>query len=418
MSEPKAMEFYHPNGLVPAWNQATQFAQGGKIATLPDIIETRLNTKPGDVPWEKYFTTNTAEYVGYSKGGNKIIIVAHGVGPMSTLKGILKAYSYEYNDKDRNHKGGRISQEDFLNLESGKYGEVEIVDFSKAIEGIKYPFIETFNEESALFNDLLAARLGKNYINYILLHSKYTSDWIRWHQKDDHKKVSNPYIITMGSASNCSYCHRPIEPGLAFAHLLAIGSLTNTHHEFGQSLISDIDCHGWSDGTRFVGIQKNAKLTNICSGPNAHDLLEKHWQELMVPIINPDPSIGLKRIIYFNNQWFTEYSKKGNCLDSWEPEYLVSSLKPIGKPIIFTARIEGYEGLFKYEIKELKKLAHSNSNVYSFISRPQIIRKNDGAKLHTIKVQFYRAKIDFSRRLIHSSQLCNDFETMMKLITN
>ena len=293
MLELKMMGFYHPNGLIPAWNQAIKFAgEGGRIATLPDIIETRLNTQPYDTPWEKYFTTNTAEYVGYSKGGNKIIIIAHGVGPMSTLDGILKAYSYEYDHQ--NHRGGRISQKDFLDLESGKYGAVEIVDFFQTIKGIKYPFLEIFNKESSLKNVLLKARLGKKYSDYISLHSRYAFDY---HQKRDHQIIENPYIIEIGDANNCSYIYRSVEKGLAFAHLISIDALANVYHSLSPipSLVSNINCHEWSDGTRFVGIQKNAKLTNIYSGANAHHLLEKYWQELMVPVITPTLSKGLKK---------------------------------------------------------------------------------------------------------------------------
>ncbi|MEK7512280.1 MAG: hypothetical protein AAB575_04705, partial [Patescibacteria group bacterium] len=124
-----AMAFYNPNGFVPAFKQAKAFAgKDGRVATLPDILEARLATKPGEYPWESYFTTMSAEYVGLSKAGNPIAIVAHGVGPMSTLDGVLVAYSHEFNDKERNQRGGRISQEEFLKLESGAYGEVTIVD--------------------------------------------------------------------------------------------------------------------------------------------------------------------------------------------------------------------------------------------------------------------------------------------------
>ena len=101
-----AMAFYHGNGLVPAWQQASRFASDtGRIATLPDIIDARLGSEPGTPSWERYFSTTSAEYLGRSRSGNRIIIVAHGVGPMATLDGILKAYSFEFNDKTRGRRG-------------------------------------------------------------------------------------------------------------------------------------------------------------------------------------------------------------------------------------------------------------------------------------------------------------------------
>lgn len=101
-----AMAFYHQDGLPAAWKQAMKFAgKGGRLATMPDIIASRLETNPGEMPWETYFTTLTAEYLGFSKQGNRILIVAHGVGPMSTLEGVQKAYSWEYTDKERDRRG-------------------------------------------------------------------------------------------------------------------------------------------------------------------------------------------------------------------------------------------------------------------------------------------------------------------------
>src|SRR5437016_1386639 len=108
-AEINCMAFYHPEGFVPAWKHCQAFiADNGRIATLPDIINARLRTPSegsDSVPWTTYFTTSSAEYVGVSPRGNRIVIVAHNVGPMSTLDGVLKAYSYEYKDRERTRRG-------------------------------------------------------------------------------------------------------------------------------------------------------------------------------------------------------------------------------------------------------------------------------------------------------------------------
>jgi hypothetical protein len=135
-----AMGFHHSDGFVPAWKQAIKFAgEHGRIGTMLDVVDARLAADINSFPWNTYFTTTSAEYFGYSKGGVRILIVAHGIGPMSTLEGILKAYSYEYKDKERNRRGGRIPQSEFQKLEDGFYGEVSVVEFDPACSGIREP---------------------------------------------------------------------------------------------------------------------------------------------------------------------------------------------------------------------------------------------------------------------------------------
>ncbi len=157
---PDAMAFYHEDGLSAAWKQAMRFAgKDGRLATMPDIVAARLETKPGALPWETYFTTLTAEYYGFSKTGKRVLIIAHGVGPMSTLQGVQKAYSWQYNDKDRNRRGGRITAQEFLDLEAGKFGEVSIVDLESYCTQYEYAFAETLRSSDALTDPVLKARV-------------------------------------------------------------------------------------------------------------------------------------------------------------------------------------------------------------------------------------------------------------------
>jgi len=138
----EAMGFYHSDGLVAAWNQAMKWAgNGGRIATLPEVMAARMKAGPNGIEWGRYYTTLSAEYVGFDREGKRKLVVAHGVGPMSNLNGIMKAYSWEYKDKkERKKRGGRITQREFWNLLDGQYGPVEIVDFDKYTKGYLYPF--------------------------------------------------------------------------------------------------------------------------------------------------------------------------------------------------------------------------------------------------------------------------------------
>jgi len=111
--KPRAMAFFAEN-----YPQAASFAlrfagEGGRLATIPDVIDARIATPTEKGPWTQYIDTDSGEYFGHSKGGNPIIVVAHGVGPLSSPEGIVKAYKKALRDRGRSGIGGRISQKDF-----------------------------------------------------------------------------------------------------------------------------------------------------------------------------------------------------------------------------------------------------------------------------------------------------------------
>ena len=412
-----AMAFYHEKGLVASLKQAEKFAgKNGRIGVGPDIIDARIGTELSQAPWERYFTTLTAEYMGISKGGTKILIVAHGVGPMSTLDGILKAYKYEYGDKSRSRRGGRISREEFLKLESGQYGKVNIVDFNEVNRRYKYPFLEILTRDQALKEPLICARFGPNYEKYILKHAK---EAIEWRERRNRKLVSNPHIIQMGDASNCSYNHTNLDNDLAFAHLISFGALSHTHHEGKQNLISDVSCHEWWNGVRFIGIQKNTPITSIHEGiNNISETRNKFWKKLMKPVSESISSKGFYALMNVNPlTLFTQYSKKGESMDTHEPEFKVISMKPIGNRIIFTTKIIGYHGYIKYGIKEIQQIAPMGANAYSITADPWLINDlKENPTHHGMLIQFYRVGIDTSKRLMRTKDIRNDFDLMLDLV--
>lgn len=263
---PGAMAFYHDKGFVPAYKQASKYAgKKGHIATIPDWVDARLGTGPykdfgyhdpsNPTPWDMYYTTMSAEYVGYSKGGRKILIVAHGIGPMATLDGCLAAYRWEYDDP-RNKNGARISAEEFLKLESGAYGEVEIVDLEEYIQSRKYPFIAHLHYTDALSDPVLWARLGPKALEYINLHVRYAR---QYHQEVHNRIIVDPYILEVRGPGEYWVEHHKIEDGLAYAHLLSTGAVMLSHHQSEYdvpSWMSDTHTHDWSDGTRLIGVRE------------------------------------------------------------------------------------------------------------------------------------------------------------------
>jgi len=109
------MSFYHPNGLIPSWEFAKKIRRRWRPRShIADIVAARIcDDKLEGFAWDNYFTTASAEYFGYSKKGNLILIVAHGIGPMSTIEGVKKLIPSSTTTKLDN-RGGRISQEEIL----------------------------------------------------------------------------------------------------------------------------------------------------------------------------------------------------------------------------------------------------------------------------------------------------------------
>lgn len=450
------MGFFHQDGFVPAWKQAAWFAgENGRIATLPDIINGRLNQKLGSVPWEKYFTTRSTEYVGRTRGGNRILIVAHGIGPMATLDGILKAYSFHFKDTTRDRIGGRINYEEFYDLESGKFGDVAVIDLDRYLRENEYPFISHLRVSEAMVDPVLSARLGPKAEEYIQCHATLAREWHKneageleenrynlpdWEQYLDRRTAahlrysrenSDPLIVQVGGNSNCPYgptpdmekhfgdkLKYPLEKyGLPIAHLLSIGQLVDMKGmgEDCAHLTCDISCHGWYDGTRLAAICGSGELIDISEGPDPYKLLRRHWRKLMQPLPRT-ANVGFRMLMKVGNNWFTQYLKQGAGMDTHEPEFLVTSMKPVGKPVKFVTTVGGFHGFVKYDVKEVKALAPRGANAYTTVGEWDIVWHKGNPEYHRTQVQFYQIEVDASQRLIREDELCNDYDTLTQLV--
>lgn len=449
---PDAMAFYHEKGFVPAFKLASKFAgKAGRVATMPDVIEARLATKPGDIPWENYFTTMTAEYVGRSRGGNRIIIVAHGVGPMATLDGVLKTYSYQFNDKTRNHRGGMISQQEFFDLESGKYGEVSIVDLEGVYRRYKYPFIEVLRVSQAFREPLLKARFGPRAEEYIGRHAQFAREWhkeqmgidpenrfnLEGHGAylDRRRKMhcqnslisSDPFIIQMQDESNCMYGYIDNSDngkfvsllerrGVPFAHLISTGRLMNLRHEGNESLVNDISCHAWNNGVRLLGV-RGKQVSKIHPGIDwLRNLVVKHFDLLSAPVKSPFTPPLAYVLMKIGKTWFTQYEKKGESMDTAKPEFKVAKATPVGKRMSFDTKIGGYQMFVRYGIKEAIAIMPPNANAYALSGEPEVIWRGGNPEYHRIWVQFYKVEVDHARRVIPEEELDNNYDLMMQII--
>jgi hypothetical protein len=440
------MAFYHEDGLVAAWKFASKYAgQGGRIATLPDIIDARLATNTEAPPWSRYFTTASAEYFGRARDGSWVVIVAHGVGPMATLDGVLAAYKHEFKDKSRHNRGGRITQQQFWDLLEGKFGEVAIVPLNDLLLLDNYPFNRRHQASEIMHDPLLMARLGPRAIEFVDRYREIAREWHvqresivpenryderNWEtflQRRRHQHIvdrHNPYLIFSSGASNCSYGYRqrdgrfeiPYADDEVVAHLISIGQLTHMNHDGRESLVTDIECHEWWNGVRFVGVPAGTTVRTIKSGPESTSrLVRKHWAKLLRPVDNPTPP-GFSALVKVGSKFFTQYPKRGARIDTGEPEYEVISSRKIGLPVEFETEIGGFEGFFRYHITEVSSLAPRVANAYQVLGTPDIIYEGGNPVRHRVRLQFYEVTVNPAMRIMRADELSKDYDRLMALV--
>lgn len=426
-----AMGFFHEKGFVPSFRQASKFAdKKGHVGTMLDVVDARLATPPykkldqfkpsQPTPWDQYYTTMSAEYLGMSKGGVKILIIAHGIGPMATEKGVVAAYKWESDDKTRNRSGGRISIDEFHKLESGHYGPIEIVEFEPYLTRYKYPFISILKASAAFEDPVIRARLGTKTTQYLTEHTHLAIEYYKQvHGVDPKKTLINPFIVRAGDPSNCSYAYGEVEDGYAFAHLLSIGQIVNAHcSDYGRlpTWSCDVGPYEWWNGTRMFGVQESG-IAGIRKGPDAYNLLRQNWRELMEPSGLTTTIDGFFVLTQFPDKtWFTQVDKPGEGMDTNEPEFLVTSIENIGKPVQFSTDVRHYHGFFKYAKKEARAVLPPEANAYTLVGDPTNVWEDGNPVRQVCLVQAYRVEIDRSRRLVRKKVLANNYGRMMQLL--
>lgn len=427
--KPGSMAFYHADGFVPAFKQAMKFAgKGGHVGTMPDAIATRLATDPykefgswnpsDPTPWDTYYTTMTAEYLGVIKE-RKYVIVAHGIGPMATLEGVLDAYRWHFGDKSRNRTGGRITQAEFEKLANGGYGPVAVIDFEE--------YRDKFSDDSrfrcpfgyrkvsdAMRDPLLLARLGPRADEYIHRHASFAR---KYYQTQHSMEVADPFILDVTDAGNLPYWCRDIEEGYAFAHLTSIGGINLVHHQGGPkppSWACDVSAHEWWNGVRLLGVRAGSK-GEVRNGPNAYDLLRKHWRELLEPTgLNVAPARTIPLMKLPDGTWFTQVPKQGARADTYEPEFQVTTMEKVGELERFYTSSNYPVPIFRYDLREAKAVLPQGANAYTLVGDP--VRANDGTDRETCLVQGYRVVVDPTKRLMRETALVNDYDRLMALM--
>lgn len=414
------MAFRHPDGLVPAWKAAAAFAgPGGRIATLPDVIDARLATPAGTAPWGMYFTTATGEYYGTTRGGVPVLAVAHGIGPLATLEGCVEAYSYALRDNgDRRKSGGRIPREAFHALLDGTYGEVAVVELLPFLARYEYPF-GSLTLEQALEEPLVAARLGgrERAAAYLARHQAIDEAYaqelgprrrqgrvagIVCMAEDSN---SHSYDIPVSKGRGFEHVPRRVEDGLAFAHLLAIGQLTNTQEASAARahVQTEVSPHDWHDGARFAGWRANAAAGDIHQGVDVSKAVARCPDLLWRDHGGPVPALDV--LVRVGEGWFTAYPKEGARLDTGLPMHRVLSMEPVGGAAAFETTEGGYGGWLKYDVSEVLAIAPEGADAYALEGDAESV---EGTGMLRQGVRFYRVTADRTRRLATPEEVQSD----------
>lgn len=423
-----AMGFYHSNGFVPSYRQATQFAgEDGHVGTMLDVIDARLATPPDSLkghypnnpsPWDHYYTTMSSEFVGRSKSGVKLLIVAHGIGPMVNEDEVVKTYTKIGAAKCRDVRGtGRRTEAMFQRLESGHFGPVDIIEMDPYMEARKYPFMSMLQANVAMEDPVIQARLGPRFEEYLLEHKRLA---LQFHQEehglDPADDQYDPFIIKAEDPSNYSYRYKEPEEGYAFANLLTIGQITHAScSDYGKwpAWSCDISPHGWSDGTRMFGVRKG-EIDRIAKGPDASKLLLQHWRDLMQNSrLSEAPEGPFVLMQMSDNTWFTQTQKQGARADTYEPEFEVVSIEKVGDPKKFYTESNYPVPIFRYDQREALAVLPHEANAYALVGEPS--RTNSPDNPETCLVQGYRVTINHTKRLMSGKVLANDFDRMMEL---
>ena len=79
----------------------------GALASMPQLLQARIDAPYGDIVWNTWFNANSDEYVVTTSQGNKLVVVVHGGGILSSPQRIDRALRA---DLDRHNTEGLTGQ--------------------------------------------------------------------------------------------------------------------------------------------------------------------------------------------------------------------------------------------------------------------------------------------------------------------
>lgn len=442
MSLPSAMSFCNLKDFSSTFRAAERYAgPKGHLATMTDIIFGRISTNEKSIFWNSYFTTMSAEYYGLYKGEKPTIVVAHGIGPLSTLAGIEEAYRADC-DRDNRPEYGQVTQEVFDKLVEGEFGKVEIVDveelftFYNSILGLAYKNGKSnlpglydngyFTTRALAADPLYLARVGNPdialaYLNtherVALAHFKEAKavhgvaiednapvyaakmDWSYRAPYDAYENVEQWYIRKPA-------IDRLKGKGFAYASLLSIGQVFRTalHVTRYDQLAFEIGTHGWTDGYRILGMRDGS-----CVNVKEFTFWGVKKKTPKAAYVNPvgETVPEFTSLIEVNGKLFTETPKDGCSMDSGTVVFEVAVAKAMGEPVHINLQSENMFFL-RYDLDEVLAKKPEGANAY--------LRTAYDPRGQWIVVQFYNIEVNRDARLVREDELADDLDRLMTVI--
>lgn len=442
MGLPSAMSFCNLKDFASTFRAAERYARPtGHLATMTDIILGRIANNEKSIFWNNYFTTMSAEYYGLYKGEKPTIVVAHGIGPLSTLEGIEEAYRADLG-RDERPEYGQVSQEVFDKLVEGDFGKVEIVDVEELftyynfILGLAYKngksnlpglYDNGYFTTRALAGDpLYLARVGNSDIalTYLHTHERVAHAYHR-ETKDIHGVLIEDnapvYAAKMDWSYQAPYDHyddvkkwyirkpaidRLKGKGFAYAHLLSVGQLIRTglYVTRYDQLTFDIGTHGWTDGYRLLGMRNGS-----CMDVKEFRFSKVESKTPKSAYVNPigETLPEFVSLVEVNDKLFTEAPKEGCSADTGTAVFEVATAKALGEPVHINLKSENMFVL-RYDLDEVLAIKPDGANAY--------LRTAFDPRGQWIIVQFYEIEVNRETRLVKEEELASDLDRLMTVI--
>ncbi|MDR2541379.1 MAG: hypothetical protein LBD11_06590 [Candidatus Peribacteria bacterium] len=391
----------------------TKRRNGRRIATLEDIITIRAQYPKTPESWETWFTSGSTIYIGTSSKGEKLIVIAHHLGPLTTIKRVEKFTKSALKEGGRTADGWKgcrkITQEEFDALIEGKYGKVDIFPLEQYEEAI-YSLLRSGHYPIDLIrnNPLLKSLLGRSGEQFIEKHLEISRAYAKKKRKEEG---AGEIILTVNLEDNHGldvlhtfdqkYFKKVEWPTQPIAGFLC---LENPSHWGNKelSISTEIDWESGGRSAKFIILtgEGNTELQEIKTDP----LLNQ--EKCLVD--NPaGEKADFFSLIKKGEKFFVETPKIGDRLDTGEIKYPVNSIEKIGKESSFiTTDIMFF---LKYDINEVKAVAPKGANAYLIIGS---VSPGDRVE---VPVQFYHIEIDTSKRILSPEELYNNFELLCEI---
>lgn len=406
----------------------------GRIANALDLMKARVKYGFSHPIWSCYITTSSTEWFGLSREGKPFIVVLHNPGPLMDEKILQERYVYK---RENNHEFNVIPREMFLDVFDGKYGKVAHVSLHDAI----FEYNENHHSHKYLTkaeiekNELTKARLGNDY-DYIDTHFQGSM------KENLEKHKHRPGDIDMAFLECSCDDYFPDFIGLgqnpqrfvndlsrspidlekeAVGHFLCFGAVANVNSSMiaSEVSISDTrsDCAFLAIMDDKEGIRFDKKVYMYNAG---------RYRESLSNLFIPDDRLIFTEIYDLEEEefyqvekikgwYFTQRARKrvaiGDKQKEWfvtsdptyivggEPEFLVKSLKPLGRRTIKILISEGF-----YTSEQVKNLFKSSkANAFRIIDG---FKRN--GKYYTSVIEYYMAGVYTDRYLPTEKEILRD----------